>query len=58
MVGTVTPAYSQDGPFEDTFDNPDLPGWQHTPNVSVTDGVLRVEPGGFASPEGRWGALQ
>ncbi|MFA9403504.1 MAG: WD40/YVTN/BNR-like repeat-containing protein [Anaerolineales bacterium] len=58
VMGMVTPAYSQDGPFEDTFDNPDLPGWQHTPNVYVTDGFLRVEPGGFASPEGKWGAFE
>ena len=58
MVGTVTTAHSQDGPFEDTFDNPDLPGWRHTSNVYVTDGFLRIEPDGFASPEGKWGAFE
>ncbi len=58
LVSMVIPAYGQDGPFEDTFDDPGLQGWQHTPNVYVTDGYLRVEPGGFASPEGRWGAFE
>lgn len=58
LVSTVIPAHGQDGPFEDTFDDPDLLGWQHTPNVYVVDGYLRVEPGGFASPEGNWGAFE
>jgi photosystem II stability/assembly factor-like uncharacterized protein len=59
LVGsTALPALGQDGPFEDSFDDPELPGWQHTPKVYVTNGVLRVEPGGFASPEGTWGAFE
>ena len=55
---TTLPALGQDGSFEDSFDDPGLPGWQHTPNVYVTDGFLRVEPGGFASPNGAWGAFE
>jgi photosystem II stability/assembly factor-like uncharacterized protein len=54
LLSTTLPARSQDGTFEDSFDNPDLPGWQHSPKAYVENGILRVEPGGFASPEGQW----
>jgi photosystem II stability/assembly factor-like uncharacterized protein len=58
LLSTALPAQGQDGPFEDTFDHPDLPGWEHTPNVYVTDSFLRIEPGGFAAPQGAWGAFE
>lgn len=59
LLGLINlPASGQNGPFEDSFDNPELPGWQHTPQAYVEDGSLRVEPGGFASPEGAWGTFE
>jgi photosystem II stability/assembly factor-like uncharacterized protein len=48
------PAQSQTVGFEDTFDDPALPGWQHSPNVYAENGVLRIEPGGFAAHTGQW----
>ncbi len=51
-------ATAQDGPFEDEFEDPNLPGWQHTPNAYVEEGMLRLEPGAYASPEGAWGAFE
>jgi len=54
LLGISLPAQSQDGGFEDTFDDPALPGWQVSPNVSATEGILRIEPGGYASFSGEW----
>jgi len=45
---------AQDGGFTETFDDPSLPGWEHSPNVGVINGVLRIEPGGFALRPGQW----
>ena len=42
------PLHAQDGGLQETFDDPALPGWEHSENVTVADGVLRVETGGFA----------
>jgi photosystem II stability/assembly factor-like uncharacterized protein len=58
MFLSSTPVFGQEGRFEDDFENPELPGWQHTPNAYVSDGFLRIEPGGFASPEGAWGSAK
>jgi hypothetical protein len=57
---SLLPAISlqaQEPGFTETFDAPTLPGWEHLPNVTVVDGVLRVEPGNFAFHGGEWGNL-
>jgi len=41
-------------PLTETFDDPGLPGWERSPDVAVVDGVLHVEPGGFAFHPGEW----
>jgi photosystem II stability/assembly factor-like uncharacterized protein len=47
LVGSRT--YAQDVTLHETFDNPDLPGWERSPTVTVADGVLRVPgPDGYA----------
>ncbi len=44
-----TPARGQDGgAWQDSFDDPTLPNWEHTPDVSAEGGVLRLQNGGFA----------
>jgi photosystem II stability/assembly factor-like uncharacterized protein len=48
------PLYAQEGGFTETFDDPDLPGWEFPREAAVTDGVLRLEPGGFAFRHGEW----
>jgi hypothetical protein len=58
LISTALPTSAQEGVFEDSFDDPAMPGWQHTPNVHVTDGFLRIEPGGFASPDGTWTSFE
>ncbi len=55
---TSLPADTQEGPFEELFNDPDLPGWEHSPNAYVDNGLLRIEPGGFASPQGSWGSFE
>jgi photosystem II stability/assembly factor-like uncharacterized protein len=41
--------------FTETFDNPALPGWEHSPNAEVVDGVLWIEGSGYAMHPGEWG---
>jgi hypothetical protein len=53
-----TSLYAQEPVIMETFDDPDLPGWDHAPNVYTVDGVLRVEPGGFAGLSGPWDAFE
>ncbi|NOY97712.1 MAG: DUF1080 domain-containing protein [Chloroflexi bacterium] len=46
---------AQVGGLHETFDDPTLPGWEHSPNATVQGGVLRLETGGFAFHPGEWG---
>jgi photosystem II stability/assembly factor-like uncharacterized protein len=57
LLAAHFPAIGQEGPFEDPFDNPELPGWERSPNVSASEGLLRIPEGGFASPHGAWGTF-
>ncbi len=50
----VSLAAAQGGTWSETFDDPALPGWEHSPGVSVVEGVLRIEPGQFAGHGGDW----
>jgi hypothetical protein len=41
--------------FSETFDDPTLPGWERHPDAtSIVDGVLQINPGGFALHFGDW----
>ena len=46
---------AQEGGFKERFDDPSLPDWDHSPDVKVVDGVLRIQPGHFAGRPGAWG---
>jgi hypothetical protein len=48
---------AQEPGFVATFDDPDLPGWEHSPEVFVDDNMLRVPAPGSASHGGEWGDL-
>jgi uncharacterized membrane protein YhiD involved in acid resistance len=52
-----TPSLAQDDTVTetDTFDDPQLEGWGHTPEVVVSDGVLQIYSGQFAERFGDWG---
>ncbi|HHS96757.1 MAG TPA: DUF1080 domain-containing protein, partial [Chloroflexi bacterium] len=47
-------AGAQTSGIAETFDDPALPGWEHSPGVAVVDGALRVESEGFAFHPGEW----
>ena len=49
------PARAQEGAgYMETFDDPMLPEWEHSREVIVADGVLKMEPGSFALRFGDW----
>lgn len=50
----ITPAKAQEGGFTETFDDPTLPGWEHSPEAIVVEGALRLNPGNFALRVGDW----
>jgi uncharacterized protein (TIGR03382 family) len=54
LAGLGNPVLAQEPVFTETFDDPALPGWEHSPNATVVDGVLRIEPDGFAMHVASW----
>ncbi len=56
LAGSVVafPAYAQGEGFQESFDDENLPGWEHSPQAEVVDGLLQVRPGGFALRFGEW----
>jgi len=57
LATSATPASGQEPVFAETFDDPALPGWEHSPKATVVDGVLRIEPDGFAMHVASWADL-
>ncbi len=51
----VVPVKAQGEGFTETFDDAQLPGWEHSPEVIISDGVLRIAPHNFAARMGVWG---
>ena len=52
-----TAAAQGDG-FSEPFDNPELPGWEHSPEAIVRDGVLTIGPGNIAIRLGEFSDFQ
>ena len=57
LVSLATPALGQELAFTETFDDPTLTRWERSPNAVVVDGVLHIEPDGFAFHPARWGDM-
>jgi hypothetical protein len=55
LLAIVAPSYAQEGTEIETFDDPELPGWERSPEAVVADGVLQINGGHFAVPLGNWG---
>ncbi len=53
-IFTVSSRAQEPQGLNETFDDPNLPGWEHPPEVTVIDGVLRMGGGGFAFHGGFW----
>lgn len=49
-----TPASAQEMVFQENFEDPSLPGWEVSEGVGIHDGVLVIDPGGFAFRGGSW----
>jgi hypothetical protein len=54
MFNPFPAAAQADQGFTESFDDSQLSGWEHAPEVIVTDGVLRIGPTQFAAPMGGW----
>jgi hypothetical protein len=48
------PVWAQGEGFTETFEDASLSEWEHTPEVVVSDGVLKIGPGNFALRFGDW----
>jgi hypothetical protein len=57
MFIIVVPTYAQEGTETESFDNPELPGWERSPEAVVSEGVLQINSGQFALRFGDWGDL-
>jgi hypothetical protein len=58
LLITAVASAQEGGGFTDTFDDATMPGWEHSQNVQVTGGVLRIDPdnaafhiGAYANPD-------
>lgn len=54
LVCLAPTALGQEPTFTETFDDPALPAWEHSSDAMVVDGVLRIEPDGFAMHVASW----
>ena len=56
IVSPVSAQEGEGGSIE-TFDDSELPGWERSPEVTVTDGTMKINPGSFAFKGGAWADL-
>lgn len=55
LLIVVLPVSAQEGEgFTDSFDDPQLPNWEHSPEAIVAEGALQIGPGNFAARGGGW----
>ena len=50
----AAPALAQEDGYKETFDDPSLPEWEHSREVVVTGGALKLTPGSYALRFGDW----
>jgi photosystem II stability/assembly factor-like uncharacterized protein len=55
MALVVPSTMAQDGEMHETFDNPDLLGWDRSPDVTIADGIARLPPNNILAVPGAWG---
>lgn len=55
---SAAPAGAQAPGLHETFEDPLLPGWEHSPEVVAGNGVLRIAPGNFCARPGPWQDLE
>ncbi len=47
IVNVPITAEAQTGEIREEFDDPALPGWEHSEGVTVEEGILQINPGNF-----------
>ncbi len=58
IIFLITPCVTaQDGEIHETFDTPDLPGWELGSHVAIGDGLLRIPPPEYAFKFGKFADL-
>ncbi len=57
LLALSTITFAQSGGLSETFDNPDLTIWDHTPEVEVRGGALHIPPENFVIAPGLWGEM-
>jgi len=57
LASLVNCVLAQEPVFQETFDDPTLPRWEHSPNATVVGGALHIGPDGFAFHPARWGDM-
>ncbi|MBT3338418.1 MAG: DUF1080 domain-containing protein [Anaerolineae bacterium] len=58
LFGISTIAFAQNGGFTETFDDPELSGWEQSPGVEVRDGILSIPAESFVAAPGAWGNME
>lgn len=53
-LSNVFLVFAQQEGFSDSFNDPALPGWEHSETASVSGGLLRLSANGFAFKPGEW----
>ena len=44
----------EEGLFSDSFDEGVLEGYEHSQDIIISDGVLKIQPGNFIFRQGAW----
>ncbi|MEW5941077.1 MAG: DUF4956 domain-containing protein [Chloroflexota bacterium] len=58
LLASPASVLAQENGFTETFDDSSLPGWERHPDATaVVDGVLQINPGGFALHFGDWSEI-
>jgi hypothetical protein len=52
LISMPSFVFAQDGGVNETFDDTQLTGWDHSPEVVVIENVMRIGPGNFAHKMG------
>lgn len=54
----IDPAQAQLGGFFESFDDPEMPGWNKTPGAEIVDGMLFIGSENYVHRPGEWNNLE
>lgn len=56
LIAVPQSVHAQEDGTTETFEDASLPGWEHSQNVRVSEGTLRIDPDNVAFKMGTWGS--